>query len=371
MTLYMQYAPRVPLLNEAIETKRQAYREIRAKVLDLKEEIEEQKELVEEEKHTYEMAKAECEKLTNKIQTYWDTDEIDEDDKWEHIVKQIFEKTEEEDFRIVNKLVTAPNVVFEKMMKILCIIFNCEPDWNNARILCSDSERAVLMGDKTAITKGPFKIKFWNEIRRFNVYKLGADKERLEQIADMAYDPLLQPANRLIRGVTPAAQLMYHFIKPTLQYALQARKLLPWKRQLTTATLDLEDAKMAYEDEVDTLKAINEEYEKIQSEVTKAADEWRDVFHEAQKTIVIYEKIKRLRSGRDKNLNLGALKVDTPTSTVASSSEESGSDSSSDSSSDDSNDSSGDSDDSDSDDDSDEKEDGVFSGSEDSDSDDS
>ena len=164
---------------------------------------------------------------------------------------------------------------------------------------------------------------------------------------------------------------MYHFIKPTLQYALQARKLLPWKRQLTTATLDLEDAKMAYEDEVDTLKAINEEYEKIQSEVTKAADEWRDVFHEAQKTIVIYEKIKRLRSGRDKNLNLGALKVDTPTSTVASSSEESGSDSSSDSSSDDSNDSSGDSDDSDSDDDSDEKEDGVFSGSEDSDSDDS
>ena len=371
MTLYMQYAPRVPLLNEAIETKRQAYREIRAKVLDLKEEIEEQEELVEEEKHTYEMAKAECEKLTNKIQTYWDTDEIDEDDKWEHIVKQIFEKTEEEDFRIVNKLVTAPNVVFEKMMKILCIIFYCEPDWNNARILCSDSERAVLMGDKTAITKGPFKIKFWNEIRRFNVYKLGADKERLEQIADMAYDPLLQPANRLIRGVTPAAQLMYHFIKPTLQYALQARKLLPWKRQLTTATLDLEDAKMAYEDEVDTLKAINEEHEKIQSRVTKAADEWRDVFHEAQKTIVIYEEIKRLRSGRDKNLNLGALKVDTPTSTVASSSEESGSDSSSDSSSDDSNDSSGDSDDSDSDDDSDEKEDGVFSGSEDSDSDDS
>ena len=128
---------------------------------------------------------------------------------------------------------------------------------------------------------------------------------------------------------------------------------------------------MEYEDEVDTLKAINEEYEKIQSEVKKAADEWRDVFHEAQKTIVIYEKIKRLRSGRDKNLNLGALKVDTPTSTVASSSEESGSDSSSDSSSDDSNDSSGDSDDSDSDDDSDEKEDGVFSGSEDSDSDDS
>ena len=63
----------------------------------------------------------------------------------------------------------------------------------------------------------------------------------------MAYDPLLQPANRLIRGVTPAAQLMYHFIKPTLQYALQARKLLPWKRQLTTATLDLEDAKQYME----------------------------------------------------------------------------------------------------------------------------
>ena len=68
-------------------------------------------------------------------------------------------------------------------MKILCIIFHCEPDWNNARILCCDSDHAVLMGDKTAITKGPFKIKLWNEIRKFDVYKLAADKERLERIA--------------------------------------------------------------------------------------------------------------------------------------------------------------------------------------------
>ena len=206
-------------------------------------------------------------------------------------------------------------------MKILCIIFFCEPDWKNARILCCDSDHAVLMGDKTAITKGPFKIKLWNEIRKFDVYKLAADKERLERIADMAYDPLLQPSDRLIRGVSPCARLIYHLIKPALKYAIQARKLLPWKRNMVTARLDFEDAKMAYDDEVDTLKAVKEDLAGVEVKVKEAAEDWRETFHESQKTVVIYEKIKRLRSGRDKNLNLGSLKVDTPTSTVASDSD--------------------------------------------------
>ena len=51
MTLYQQYAPQIPLLQEAVENKREKYREMREKVLDLKEEVEEQKDLVEEEKH--------------------------------------------------------------------------------------------------------------------------------------------------------------------------------------------------------------------------------------------------------------------------------------------------------------------------------
>ena len=72
MTLYQQYAPQIPLLQEAVENKREKYREMREKVLDLKEEVEEQEELVEEEKHAFEMAKAEFERLEDKIQTYWD-----------------------------------------------------------------------------------------------------------------------------------------------------------------------------------------------------------------------------------------------------------------------------------------------------------
>ena len=91
MTLYQQYAPQIPLLQEAVENKREKYREMREKVLDLKEEVEEQKELVEEEKHAFETAKAEFERLENKIQTYWDTDEIDEDDEWRHCAEQVLE----------------------------------------------------------------------------------------------------------------------------------------------------------------------------------------------------------------------------------------------------------------------------------------
>ena len=84
---------------------------MREKALDLKEEVEEQEEL-DEEKHAFEMAKAEFERLENKIQTYWDTDEIDEDDEWRHCAEQVLKKTTEEDFRIINRLVSPPNVIY-------------------------------------------------------------------------------------------------------------------------------------------------------------------------------------------------------------------------------------------------------------------
>ena len=129
------------------------------------------------------------------------------------------------------------------------------------------------------------------------MYKLAADKERLERIADMAYDPLLQPSDRLIRGVSPCARLIYHLIKPALKYAIQARKLVTLeKKHGNRSSGFFEDAKMAYDDEVDTLKAVEEDLVGAELKAKEAAEDWRETFHESQKTVVIYEKIKRLRS---------------------------------------------------------------------------
>ena len=356
-TLFLKYDKVVDTIKDEVEECRDMYREAREKIDDIKEEYKEQKDLVEEEKEAYELATALYTKLKQRIQTYWDTDEIQEDDEYEKVVADLFEMTEPEDFREINLLVAAPNPVFEKMMKIVCIIFYCEPDWNNIRIMCSESERAILMGDKTAVTKGPFRVKLYNEIRHFDVYKLAEDKERLEQISDMAYDPLIQPSSRLIRGVSPAAVHVYNLIKPILHYALQARKLLPWKRELMVAKVDYEDCKMSYEDELETYNDLEEDLNSAKEEMKQKGQEWRDKFHEAQKTIVIYEKIKRMRSGRDKSLTLENMKVVTPASTArsgsdsSSSSGSSGSSSSGSSDSSDSSDSSGSEEDDDDDDD--------------------
>ena len=73
---------------------------------------------------------------------------------------------------------------------------------------------------------------------------------------------------------------------------------------------------MSFEDELETLHDLQEDFVSAENELKQKGQEWRDKFHEAQKTIVIYEKIKRLRSGRDKSLTLEDMKVVTPASTA-------------------------------------------------------
>jgi hypothetical protein len=314
-TLFMKYDTAIEGIKEDVVTLRNTYRELRFSVKDAEEELEEQIQLVEEELEAKELAYAQVKSLEKRIQTYWDTDEIQEDDDWERVRDTLLNETEPDDFRLVNLLVKSPNPIFEKMMKIICLIFDSDYDWLNIRIMCSESERAMILGDKSAITRGPYKVKLYDEIRRFDVYRLAADKERLELISDLAYDPLLQPSSRMIKNVTPCAVKIYNFIKPTLLYALEARKLLPWKEQLKTALLDYDDCKMSWEDEAETLTAIQADQAVMRKKKEDAREAWRTAFHESQKSIIIYEKIKRLRSGRDKNLNMEALKQETPPST--------------------------------------------------------
>ena len=314
-TLFMKYDTAIEGIKEDVVTLRNTYRELRFSVKDAEEELEEQIQLVEEELEAKELAYAQVKSLEKRIQTYWDTDEIQEDDDWERVRDTLLNETEPDEFRLVNLLVKSPNPIFEKMMKIICLIFDSDYDWLNIRIMCSESERAMILGDKSAITRGPYKVKLYDEIRRFDVYRLAADKERLELISDLAYDPLLQPSSRMIKNVTPCAVKIYNFIKPTLLYALEARKLLPWKEQLKTALLDYDDCKMSWEDEAETLTAIQADQAVMRKKKEDAREAWRTAFHESQKSIIIYEKIKRLRSGRDKNLNMEALKQETPPST--------------------------------------------------------
>ena len=305
-----------PLVSDALEI----WEEAKEEVLDEREAVDEQKEVLEEELDTVKELTEERDTLADRLEKFWEEeDENGIKRQWDQTAAKFQSELVTKDFYNI-RTVSKPNPVLKKLLysaSVMCwntmkdmnekygqtdqktgvTIPWTDDEWRASKNLIMKSDDNAQNLDSSALLNGPYEVKLWDELQRFDMFKLGADEERILQLQELIFDPQIAAGSVFLTNISNAIPPLIHLIKLTVTYAVLTRKLVPVQDAYKIKCLELADVEEGVKFEKEELVEREEILEEALEKRRKYKAIYREKLLKLQELQKLHAKVVALRNG--------------------------------------------------------------------------